>query len=163
MINFLILYSGRARRRLPIHTWASLPFNYLVTIFWNADIADYQNYNVFSGFFILVGLLTNHWSTSSYLLLNLDPEILFIFQWIILYAGEVGCFLFLFVLTAAQQVFLTYLWLGGIYHKMEMPSQILSAITVIGAFGLIVVIMSEIIPILWAKRKDVGFHHSSSI
>jgi hypothetical protein len=51
----------------------------------------------------------------------------------------------------------------GIYHKMEMPSQILSAITVIGAFGLVAVIMSEIIPILWAKRKDVGFHHSSSI
>ena len=78
------------------------------------------------------------------------------------YAGEVGCLLFVFVLTTAQPVFLTYLWLGGIYYKMEMPSQILSAITVIGAFGLIALIMSEIIPILWAKRKDIGFHHSSS-
>src|SRR4029079_9100941 len=118
---------------------------------------------MYSRVFILVGLLTIHWSTSSYLLLNLDPEILFIFKRIILYAGEVGCCLFLFVLTTAQQVFLTYLWLGGIYHKMEMHSQILSAITVIGAFGLVAVIMSEIIPIFWAKRKDVGFHHSSSI
>ncbi len=115
--------------------------NYLVTIFGNSDIPGYQNYNTFL-VFILVGLLTIHWSTSSYLLLNLDPEILFIFKRIILYVDEVGCFLFLFVLTAAQEVFLTYLWLGGIYHKMEMPSQILSAITVIGAFGLVAVSMS---------------------
>ena len=87
-------------------------------------------------------MTTIHWPTSSYLLLKLDPEILFIYQSIVFYAGEVGCFLFVFVLTTAQPVFLTYLWLGGIYYKMEMPSQILSAITVIGAFVLIALIMS---------------------
>lgn len=40
-------------------------------------------------------------------------------------------------------------------------SHILIAITALGAFGLIALIMSEIIPILRAKRKDV--HHTPSV